>query len=466
MRGALLLVARVGGFAGTIAITRTLPPDEAGLIFMVLALATVMALVSGFGLRDALPRIVASLDARGRASEASGAVRTALLFTCGLALLIAVGDWITAAVLGWERVWVLSSAAMIGALLGVQNVSAALLRARGRVWAAEVWQSLVPLLFIAGLLLMRQDGGGSVALLRVAVEGLVALMVAIAAFRSAPSGPRFGFRRLAATSAPMWITALCWLAIQQADVIILGWMRGPAEVASYVPLLRIADVAVLVFTALIPYVLPQAARLGSIRARAELQHLYETGSIIAFTLSVPVIAALFLNPRLLVGSIFGVGDPGVEIAGRVLAVAYLVNSVAGINGAVLEAVGALRPLVVRSVAALAVSIGADVLLISRFGLAGAALGTLVGFLTVNVLNSWLLLRLVEVVPFTRRMVAVIATGIGTIAFVWLLGVADRGVAGLVAAVGIVTVVSAAVACRPLLLRAARRPVPVADGGIV
>jgi O-antigen/teichoic acid export membrane protein len=206
--------------------------------------------------------------------------------------------------------------------------------------------------------------------------------------------------RIPPAAAAMWMTTLSWLALQQGDVLLLGAIRGDGAVGMYGPILRTADLAAVPFGLVAAYALPAAARLHSPSDHAELARLYGEASRWAIVFASPILVMLVAIPEELVQFLFGanIGPEGAIVA-RVLALAYGVNAVLGVNDVTLEAVGNVRSLALRSLCALAIGLGANLLLIPDHGAVGAALATFIGYLFLNVLNSILLFRRHGVAPW-------------------------------------------------------------------
>ncbi|MGH2790549.1 MAG: oligosaccharide flippase family protein, partial [Actinomycetota bacterium] len=224
-------------------------------------------------------------------------------------------------------------------------------------------------------------------------------------------------------SAPLWITGLCWLVIQQSDIVVLGFLRGPAEVGIYAPILKIAEASTLLLAAMAPYLLPESARLDARGDHAGLQRLYDSSTKWVLVFGTPLIAGLMLAPRELVHLLLGIDAPEVATVGRLLAAAFLLMTVFGASEALLQANCRPGKLVRRSLLVLVGTVMINVLLVWRFGIVGAALGNLLACGLFGAANAWLLHAELGVRPFSSapgRLLAVALASSGPTALLLTL----------------------------------------------
>jgi O-antigen/teichoic acid export membrane protein len=429
-RGFATIVAKALGFLSAALIVRSLALREAGVFFLAMSVAAVAGPLLAFGLPEAVSRQVARLDARGRSNEASALLRTAMTFVAGVAG-VAITLAIVLPIAAGGSTSVYAAVALLSGLLAIGALVSAFMRARGRMFVAELSQAAVPIAFFSALIitfsLAKAPTGVAVLWIRTGIEAASAsVMIAIAIRQVSSLGGPAGIRTMLATSLPLWIAGLAWLALQNLDVILLGVLKGPSDVAAYVPILRTADLSVVAIGLLGAYVLPAVSRLHALDRHHEIQLLYMSASKFAFAMSAPLVAALLVAPGEVANLLFHLQGGDVTTTGRILAFAYLVNALLGLNGIVIQGIGNVRGLAVRAVVVLAISAVANALLIPAFGIRGAALGTLLSYVALNTANSLALYARHRVTPWGSDML--LTVGVGTLAtgLVGLSGVASRG----------------------------------------
>jgi O-antigen/teichoic acid export membrane protein len=424
----------------------------------------------------------ARLRALGRAAEVKGVQRVALL-------PVVVASLLVAAVLAFF-------APQIAGLTGAADGA-------GSARALVALALLLPLTTLSGTLLAATRGYASM-LPTVAIDsvgrpllqlGLVALVVtggslpvlagawalpwalsaALAAWwlsrlgrEVGPAGARPApetWRRFWTYTGPRAVTTVVQLALQRLDIILVAVLVGPAEAAVYTAATRFLVVGQSVATAVSTAAQPALAGLlaGDDRASARTVYQGATAWIVLLTWPVYLLSATFADPML---AAFGAGYTGGRPVVLVLAGAMLVATACGMVTMLLNMAGRTAWTLGNSLAALAVMVAVDLLLIPRLGILGAALGWAAAIVLTNVLalaQLWPTLRLHPFGPLTLRVLALASAAFGVVPWLvaWLLPdePAVLGVLQLLAGAGYVWVVlrwRAALALPPLRTRSPRR----------
>lgn len=419
-------LGKVAAFVSVIVATRYMPPEEAGRLFLGLAVAFAFGNTARLGLPELLGRKMPPLDLAGQHRQADALFRKCLSISGLVSLIIAV--LVTAAAIAFELDPVIVPAMAAGAFLTLQTVLVGAAQARNRILLAEIPYLGVTIFFFLLLLAaiaIFSPTGTEVMWLRASLElgaACVMLMFVVSYLGPSRTAPPTG--SLLSLAVPLWLSGISWLIVQQTDVIVLGALRGPEAVAFYVPILRSLDLALLPLTAVAVYALPHAARLGVDPSRGELEALYSSTTKFAFCFSLPVIALIFIASDQVIGAFFGVQSSMVAPVAQILAGAYWVNSVLGINAALVKATVSARLLLIPSVATFLVAPVAYVVLIGRYGVIGASLGTVVAYLVLNVSNSLLLYFGARISPFHSDVILTVLIGtagtvIGSALRMWL-----------------------------------------------
>lgn len=426
LRGGGMLASKASAFLATLLIARTLPSADAGGFFFSLSLGTVLGLVLALGVAETVSREVPRLDARGRSHDVGALLTGSVQLVMAAAV---VGSLIVALLLRFvdpgRRGFVVAAAAL-GVTLAFQSLGAGFLRARNRFALAEASQAMAPTLFLIALvpaLFWFRSADSIVLGLRVSLELVAAGLAVGCALALSRTGRgstgRPGVASMLTLSTPLWVTGLCWLVIQQSDIVALGFMRGPSAVGVYAPILKIAEASTLLLAAVAPYLLPESARLDARGDHTRLQALYDSSSKWVLVFGAPLLAALVLAPRELVHVLMGIENPAVATVCRLLATAFALMALFGASEALLQANCRPGRLVRRSLFLLVGTVTINVLLVWRFGVVGAAVGNLLACGLFCAANAWLLHAELRVRPFSSELgrvlgVAIISTGITAI----------------------------------------------------
>jgi O-antigen/teichoic acid export membrane protein len=288
---------------------------------------------------------------------------------------------------------------IVGLLLltGLSAIRSAALRGLHRVILGQMPESLIlPLLFVIGLVAIPRIEGFTFATADVAL--MLRLVVtffafAVGAMLLAKSLPR-GFSRSPLrysdigvwfkTSVPFMFLSGMAIINTQTDVLMLAALKGPRSAGIYQAAARGAEVVafcLVVFNFVLQPTISKLATLGEI---AKLERLLTFASRGALVVAVPValvlsaygkqILAVFFGPEFVVGA----------TSLMILCAAQVFNAATGSVGQVLNMSGYERDSAIGMCIGAVSNIAFNLLLIPKFGIAGAAVATAMSLMTWNV----------------------------------------------------------------------------------
>lgn len=177
----------------------------------------------------------------------------------------------------------------------------------------------------------------------------------------------------------------------QADMLILGAMKGPTELGVYAISRRLSDFLAFGLLAAETAVAPRIASLYASRERAMLQAIVVKSGRMAMAFVVPVVLILaFFGKDLLkvMGPEFSSGFSALMI----LATAQVINVLFGPNGQLAIHTGHGKGAMVCVAVGACVNISLNFLLVPRWGVVGSAMATGVSLVTWNLLLTIYLYR--------------------------------------------------------------------------
>jgi O-antigen/teichoic acid export membrane protein len=216
---------------------------------------------------------------------------------------------------------------------------------------------------------------------------------------------RLPMREVFSFTVPMMTADVLVILIQSVAVLLLGYYHGMREVAFYRVVLPAAAMnQTVAITSALLY-LPAAARLFAAGDSAGLRQLYWRTATWVVVLSFPIFALTFAFAQPVTVLLYGqrYADAGVLLA--ILAAGYYFDVVFGFNGLTLKAMNKLGYLVGSNLAAAAVGIALDLLLIPRYGALGAAIGTAVILIVSTALRQLALGLVLGTGVFPRKFLA-------------------------------------------------------------
>ena len=263
--------------------------------------------------------------------------------------------------------------------------------------------------------------------------GTLSVYVVLLAYRRYQLGFQFDrslLRRMNRFGMPLVPAALALWAINFIDRLLIGQLKGQAEVGVYSLAVRVASVVVFLMTA---FQLAWPAFAYSIRNDDEARRTY--AFVLTYLLFVTCWLALALGA--LAPWIVDLLDPKDRFTRSAQAVPLLAFATAAYAGYSVLAIGIGRARqtqfnwIVTGAAAL-VNVALNLILIPPLGMMGAAIATIVAYIALFV-GMWLRSRRVFPVPYQWRRVLLVAGAAGGLTgLAWALDVPLAAAVGLVA----------------------------------
>jgi O-antigen/teichoic acid export membrane protein len=420
----LLLAGRVVslalGLVTQIAIVRYLSQTSFGAFAYALSVVAVGQTIATFGLDRAIGRFVPIYHERGDYSRLFGTIATVAgtIVVLGAAVVagVAVLQAALPSVLSEPEVG--SLLLILVALAPLQALDTVLVGlfavlARPRSIFVRTYL-LAPGLRLVVVLAAVLAGGGVLFLAAgyVAAAAAGSAIYAVVLYRLLRSdgllerfrldGIRFPAREVFALTVPLLTTDLVVVLISATDMVLLGYFKGAADVASFAvvkPIAELNHLALLSFTLLF---VPLAARLFARDDRAGINDLYWRTAAWVAAISFPVFAVTFLFAEPLVGLLYGSRYEESALFLAVLAAGFYVQASLGLNGTTLMVFGRIRYIVGLNALTILLNLALNLTLIPIYGALGAAIGTSVTLAIHNLLKQLALARATSVQFFSRR----------------------------------------------------------------
>ena len=391
----------------TFLIARLLGPAALGTFSVAWAATDLISKIGIFGLDNAITTFIARSEAVGDRARSRALFRFAVAFgvglSAGVALLSVVAVRMLGERLGFPREMVAALAVLFCAIPGVALYRISIAVSRGvKVMQHDIYSRGMTEPIVTTLAFLIALGVGLVtfapelaAIVGTAASGIVALALAASLFRDLPAGKgilsfRGETRNLIGYAAPIGAYQLLNTFIFRLDVIMLGFFIGRAPgvtlatVGVYGAVVDVAGGLRKVNQAFNPIFAPVVAGMT---ATGEQEHAAATYARLAqwmLWILLPLVAVMALAGStilLIFGPEFRQGGMWLGI----VAAACATNAFVSLGETVIMVQRPGLNLISSSIAG-AVAIGANLWLIPRFGVTGAAFGILVPYVVQGILR--------------------------------------------------------------------------------
>lgn len=400
-------LAALAGFLFNIALARSLGVDGAGIYFQSLAIVTIASVVARFGLDNAVLKHVSVFFARNEWAKIINLMWTSatIILICATIVLVALfyaNSLSLAEALFGESALSGPLQVMLLAVFpyALALVVAEALKALNKVNQGVVIQSLlIPTLSIPLLLLSAPShgiAGASAAFVGAsAITCLIGLVLLVRALPrrtdNSDSQDKLGTKTLLQTSWPLFGVTLMNFVMVWASVIIVGIYEDSKMVGLYGAAVRLAGLVQFFILAVNSIVAPRFARYFASGDMVGLAIIARRACTVTTLGAAPLLLLLLIMPAL---PLLFFGRDFVEAAPllQILALAQFVNVATGSVGYLLMMCGHERTMRSIIFVSAIVNVLLNFLLITRYGVIGAAWASGISLALMNLASLYFVLK--------------------------------------------------------------------------
>ena len=403
--GAFVLLGSLLGkgikFITEVILGRSLGPDAFGVYVLGLSVLTVLRHFSSVGLKTGVLRFGAGYFATKEYSKFRGLVKFSLRLVIGGGLvcclgLVFLGGYLANRVFGDARLspvfylvgiglpaygamWVVTEAFLaqkrIGTYTGLEHVGQPLL-----------FLILVGIAAFFGLTSYTTLTAFMVSLGITAFVGLILIL------RSSPfqnqgesSKKLFDYEpsRWLKYSLPLVLVGVSYMLLHETDRLMLGYFLGTKSVGLYEAAARLAYLSEIFINSFAGIFSPLAAGFHHKGELERIRFLLVTTTRWTLILTLPVVGLLLIFPKFFLGW-FGSQYEVVAFPLMFMTFAYLTSAGTGNTGTLLKMVDRQNVEVINTVATVVLNIVLNLLLIPVYGIAGAAIGTGLSIIIIQI----------------------------------------------------------------------------------
>ena len=209
------------------------------------------------------------------------------------------------------------------------------------------------------------------------------------------------WREVMSFSVPTMTNELVILVTHMGTVVLLGIYVGAAGVAEYRAVFPAARLNQVVYQTFVILFLPMAARLFARGQYSELRDAYWRSSVFVAVFTFPIFAMTGIFSTTTTVTLFGERYASSGVVLMALSIGYYINMALGFNVYVLQVYGRLRYLVLSNIGVAVVNVPLALVLIPRWGAAGAAVATAATMIGQNIVNQLVLTATMRARGVTR-----------------------------------------------------------------
>jgi len=393
------LGAVLAGLVVNSLLARLLAPDEVGSYFLIVSIVSLAAVVANLGLRQAIVRLVAESIGTGHHGRARRAVQLSLFIAsvgaliAGCFLAFGGGAWIGLKVFHSPLIaQVTGLVALLAVAMTFQTLIAEAFRGFHDIRLATVFGgligSLLSMLLFAGVWVSKGHSNlGQILYLSLMAGVLSTLMSAIVLkwkIKELPAQPdAIDLKEILTISWPLWITAVTFFIVTQADLWVLGSFRSQEEVAMYGAVKRLVALVAIPLVIVNAVVPPVIAEMNSQGRVQELEQVLRRTATFAGLPALVLLGAFVLFGSRALNIVFGEFYRDGSSMLTILSIGAFINVWAGSCGLMLRLTGHQYAVMVITLLCGSATAAAAISMVGVFGALGVALAVTVGMTLQN-----------------------------------------------------------------------------------
>jgi O-antigen/teichoic acid export membrane protein len=436
-------------FATRVIIARNTTETDYGIFNIGYVLLSFFVMVAGLGLNAGAPRYIAYFRGVAEERKIAGVVSSSLRLSliagiCVFILFLALSDAF-AALFHLESSSVLRVFAIAIPFSVLIEILAAIFIGFGRMEEKVYYRdTLASLLRVVAVVLVIFLGSGFLPMVTayVLATAVSAILFAFAAMRklnrvtrqdAEPMG-----REIILFSLPLWTTNILNTIIFYLDTLILGFFTTAAIVGLYNAARPITQFLNIFIISLSFIYVPVASQLYARNRIGEIRRNYILLTKWIFLATVPFFLLAFLFPGAVIGILFGgaYNQPEVALTLQILSLGILANVLAGPNAPTLIVLGKPRLVLADNFIAAVIYVCANLALIPRYGMIGAAVAATLSLGSINIIKSIQIYQFERIHPFSPNYVKTVILAFLSLSLVYgmsiALGVQRTGILFLLA----------------------------------
>ena len=402
------------GLITRIITVRYITTTEFGLLSLALVIVNILAILSSLGFENSVPRYISYALGKKEYTKVWATIKTSLKVSLLLSIILSFtlfflspkianlfhkSSLITPIrILAFTVPLMVLSNLLISILRGLEDV-------KGKIYFQNIFPFGIKIILLGFVILLGLSFRG--VLYSYLISSLLTLVLIIhyAKKKISPFIPKTSAsspilaKELIAFSLPLLGTSIFTMIMGWTDTIMLGYFKSADVVGLYNVALPLSRFIALPLGALAFIYLPIASQLYAQGKLKEMKGLYATVTKWTFFVTLPVLLYMLLVPKSILSLLFGKKYIGASIALQLLVVGEFVHTFLGPNGMTMISLGRTNIILFCTLISALSNIILNLLLIPKYGLAGAAFASSISLLLANILRSVFLFKFVKIHPF-------------------------------------------------------------------
>jgi len=227
-------------------------------------------------------------------------------------------------------------------------------------------------------------------------------------------------KKLLIFSLPLMAVSMLRMIISWTDTLMLGSFKTSADVGLYNVALPLAVFVSFPLNAMQAIYLPVTSELYSKNMFSEIKKNFSILTKWISLATLPLFLILFLFSRIVIAFLFGNNYIFAADVLRILSLGFIISNFLGPNGTTLVVMGKTYFMMWATLAAAIINIALNAILIPLFGIVGAAIASVIGVTSINIIRCWKLYSISKIHPLSKNLIKPVLVSGGIIFIIYLI----------------------------------------------
>lgn len=418
-------------FASRLMLARYGTEAEYGIFCLSFVILNICAVIAALGLQMGAPRSIAYAMGKGEISRVQGFISASIWLSLITGIILCLILFFTSGVVAKgvfhepSLSFPLKIIAAAIPFVVLTNVLASIFRGfeqvKPQVYFQEILKNGLFILLLLGVILLNLSFSK---VFHAYILSWVISFTALAIYtvRRLPLPLNLALRRGSAPMAkelllfslPLLLMAMLQIIIFQMDTVMLGYFKSSAVVGLYNAAYPLTQFVSAPLNAWWLIHLPVVSGLYAQGLLPEIKRAIVILTKWLWSATLPLFLILFLFPEVTLSFFFGASYAPAANALRILSLGFIINNLLSVAGSSLVAIGQSQFIMWSTLAAAALNIALNIILIPPLGIEGAAIASACSIICMNSIRCWRLYSLNRIQPLSKNLVKPTLVSIGLV----------------------------------------------------
>ncbi len=221
---------------------------------------------------------------------------------------------------------------------------------------------------------------------------------------------------------PLLLTNIMVPLMSWTDTLFLGYFKNPHEVGLYNAAVQMGGLLVIVLTGFNSILLPLMAEAYAKRDMHEMRRIYYAATRWILLITLPILLIFVFFAQTILALTFGGDFGGASRVFIILSCGFFATTFLGVSNGILYSIEKTKVVLANTVLVFILSIVLNIVLIPRYGMIGAALGTAFASIFINSLRALQVKKILHIHPININLAKPVLAGV--IAIIGALGISE------------------------------------------